>query len=500
MEDRMTLAALLGGLVEGADALGRDLRGLAVADLATDSRLVTPGTLFLALPGLRQDGRQFVADALARGAVAVLRNGEPGRVVLENGTPILEVADTRALVPQLAARFYGDASARLPLIGVTGTNGKSSVTHFVAQMLSDLGTPCGVVGTLGLGFPGALRESSHTTPDTLALYRELAALERQGARAVAMEVSSHALDQDRIAGLRFQGAVFTNLSRDHLDYHGDMAAYGRAKQRLFERDGLKFAVINLDDDWGLRIATGLQPGLDLVSFALHNGAADLRVSGVEFGADGIRAQVHYRGQQGDLACGLMGGFNLSNLLAACGVLLGLGYPLEVVLARAHNLRPVPGRMQRLAVSGGPRVIVDYAHTPDALDQVLQACAMHRPRRIWCLFGCGGDRDRGKRPLMAAVVARHGAFPVVTDDNPRSEDPRGIVQEILSGLPSGTQHHVCHDREQAIVWALGQAESEDIVLIAGKGHETYQDIQGIRRPFSDVEVATRILRQQGRLSS
>src|SRR5690606_38431922 len=330
----------------------------------------------------------------------------------------------------------------------------------------------------------------------LRLHAELASMEADGARAVAMEVSSHALDQQRIAGLRFQGAVFTNLSRDHLDYHGDMAAYAAAKQRLFERSELGFAVINRDDAFGRELLDKLAPDVAHLSFAVSDSDADLKVARVRYDRQGIEADIQYGNQQGTLRCGLMGDFNLSNVLAAAGVLLSLGHPLEVVLNCAENLQPVLGRMQKLPRTTGPMVIVDYAHTPDALDQALRACALHQPGRIWCVFGCGGDRDRGKRPLMAATVAGHGARLVITDDNPRTESPQQIVQDILAGVPAGIEAQVLHDREAAIAWAIEQAGANDIVLIAGKGHEPYQEIHGVRKAFSDLAVAGGILEQHG----
>src|SRR5690606_29007029 len=340
-------------------------------------------------------------------ARAVVREGVQ-QVRAPDGVVQVEVTDLRAATGQMAQRFFGDTSARIPLIGVTGTNGKSSTTHYIAQMLAQLGQPCGLIGTLGYGVLPQLREASHTTPDCLRLHRELADMEANGARVVAMEVSSHALDQQRVAGLRFQGAVFTNLSRDHLDYHGDMASYAAAKQRLFGRGELNFAVINRDDAHGRQMLDKLASDVACISFAVSDSQADLRVGRVRYDHQGIEAEIHYGNRQGTLRCGLMGDFNLSNVLAATGVLLSLGHPLEVVLNCAENLQPVLGRMQKLPRTTGPVVIVDYAHTPDALDQALRATALHQPGRIWCVFGCGGDRDRGKRPLMAAIGARHGA--------------------------------------------------------------------------------------------
>lgn len=464
---------------------------LEILDLVSDSREAGPGALFVALPGLRQDGRQFEADALARGAVALLRGGEQDRAFVEGDAVVLEVQDVRGILPQLATRFFDDPCRDLQLIGVTGTNGKSSVTHFIAQLLTAAGQPCGLIGTLGYGLPGQMRAASHTTPDTLRLFRELADMREQGAKAVAMEVSSHALDQNRIAGLKFAGAVFTNLTHDHLDYHGDMESYGRAKQQLFQWPGLGFAVLNLDDSFGRRLAKEWSLGGELLGYGLRD-SASLLATDVIYHDKGLEAKVRYQGQVGILRCNLLGDFNLSNVLAAVGTLLTLGHPLEVILKCAENLRPVSGRMQPVRASAGPLVIVDYAHTPDALDQALRACLRHQPGQLWCVFGCGGDRDRSKRPLMARAAARYSCHLVVTDDNPRTESPQQIVKDILAGVPAEAQPKVLHDREQAIAWAIEQADDKDIVLIAGKGHETYQEVQGERRPFDDVKVAQHYL--------
>lgn len=485
----MTLRQLFAGLLQLPASCDLEIR-----NIVSDSREAGPGALFVALPGLRQDGRQFEADALARGAVAILRTGDSRPVLTENGAVVLEVPDVRLLLPQLAIRFFDDPCRDLSLIGVTGTNGKSSVTHFIAQLLTALGQPCGLIGTLGYGLAGQMRTASHTTPDTLRLFRELAQMRAQGAKAVAMEVSSHALDQNRVAGLQFSGAVFTNLTHDHLDYHGDMESYGRAKQQLFERPELGFAVVNLDDGFGRCLADEWTRQGPMLGYGLHE-AASLRATEVVYHAQGIEAKIHYQGQVGTLRCSLLGDFNLSNVLAALGALLTLGHPLEVVLKCAENLRPVSGRMQPVSASAGPLVIVDYAHTPDALEQALLACQRHQPGQLWCVFGCGGDRDRFKRPLMAGTAARYSAQVIVTDDNPRTESPQQIVEDILAGMPVGARFQVLHDREQAIAEAIAQADDRDIVLIAGKGHETYQEVQGERRPFDDVVVAQRYLQQR-----
>jgi UDP-N-acetylmuramoyl-L-alanyl-D-glutamate--2,6-diaminopimelate ligase len=389
----------------------------------------------------------------------------------------------------IAAAFYADPSAVVGVIGVTGTNGKTTTTQLIAQALAHTGTLCGVIGTLGSGFPGRLSETTHTTPDAVTLQRLLAELRGDGAQAVAMEVSSHALAQGRIDTLHVDTAVFTNLTHDHLDFHGSLEAYGAAKARLFAHPGLRHAVLNLDDPFGRRIHDMLPASVERVGFTLGSGAADIRATEVEFRSDGIRARILARGETGELRLPLIGRFNLENALAVIGALLVRGLSLELVLAALRDVLPVPGRMER--VGDTPLVIVDYAHTPDALEQSLRAIRSHCRGRLWCVFGCGGDRDRSKRPLMGRLAREHADEVVVTSDNPRSEDPLAIIAGICAGIPDAGVIREA-DRRAAIFRAIREAGPVDCVLIAGKGHENYQEAGGVRAPFSDAAVAREAL--------
>jgi len=462
--------------------------GVAIGGLCSDSRSVQPGDAFIALRGARHDGLEHLAEVHARGAVAVLV--EAGRELPGNTPlPLVPVEGLAARAGAIAGAFYADPSAVVGVIGVTGTNGKTTTTQLIAQALAHTGTLCGVIGTLGSGFPGRLSETSHTTPDAVTLQRLLAGLRGDGAQAVAMEVSSHALAQGRIDALHVDTAVFTNLTHDHLDFHGSLEAYGAAKARLFAHPGLRHAVLNLDDPFGRRIHDMLPASVERVGFTLGSGAADIRATEVEFRSDGIRARILARGETGELRLPLIGRFNLENALAVIGALLVRGLSLELVLAALRDVLPVPGRMER--VGDTPLVIVDYAHTPDALEQSLRAIRSHCRGRLWCVFGCGGDRDRSKRPLMGRLAREHADEVVVTSDNPRSEDPLAIIAGICAGIPDAGVIREA-DRRAAIFRAICEAGPVDCVLIAGKGHENYQETGGIRAPFSDAAVAREAL--------
>ncbi len=490
-----SLRWLLRGTVElppGVDAV--------IAGLSLDSRRVGPGELFLACRGRRTAGHRYIDQAVARGAAAVayeVAAGEEGRLQGPlGGPPLVAVPELSRRAGPLAARFHGEPARALRLVGVTGTNGKTSCAWFLAQALDAAGHRCGVVGTLGSGLPRRLRPGTHTTPDPVSLQAALAGLRAAGATAAALEVSSHALDQGRVEGLPFVGAVFTNLSRDHLDYHGDVEAYGAAKARLFAAPGLRWAVINADDPFGLRLLEALPTGVQALPYGLGRQVGEgLRGRLLASGPEGIRLAVEGPWGRGELRSPLLGAFNAANLLAALGALLLEGVPLEPALARLARLRPAPGRME--AHGGGrlPLAVVDYAHTPDALAQALGALRPLAAGRLWCVFGCGGERDRGKRPLMGEAAARLADRLVLTDDNPRGEDPARIVAEIRAGIPSGASVTVIHDRWAAIAHALRRAAPGDVVLVAGKGHEREQEVAGARRPFSDRHVVEALLRER-----
>ncbi|WP_394561616.1 UDP-N-acetylmuramoyl-L-alanyl-D-glutamate--2,6-diaminopimelate ligase [Aquipseudomonas alcaligenes] len=462
-----------------------------IRELTLDSRKVRPGDLFLAVPGLAQDGRAHIADAIARGAAAVAYEAEGSSVVSAKGAELVAIKGLAGQLSAIAGRFYGEPSRALRLVGVTGTNGKTSVSQLVAQALDLLGERCGIVGTLGTGFYEALQSGRHTTPDPIAVQATLADLKQAGARAVAMEVSSHGLDQGRVAALDFGLAVFTNLSRDHLDYHGSMEAYGAAKAKLFAWPELKCRVINLDDEFGRQLAAEPRESR-LIGYSLNDASAYLYCPEAQFGDHGVQARLKTPQGEGLLRSPLLGRFNLSNLLAVVGTLLGLGYPLDEILSIMPRLQGPVGRMQRFGGEQLPLVVVDYAHTPDALEKVLEALRPHVTGRLLCLFGCGGDRDRGKRPLMAAVAERLADAVLVTDDNPRTEDPAQIVADIRGGFAKPEAVEFVHGRGEAIARLIATAQRGDVVLLAGKGHEDYQEIAGVRHAFSDLDETAKAL--------
>ena len=472
-------------------------QGVTPHGLAADSRAVARGDVFLAYPGERTDGRRFVGDAIARGAAAVVWERDGFAWPADLAVPHLSASGLKALAGPLAAEIYGRPSERLWTVGVTGTNGKTSCTQWIAQALSGAGRKTAVVGTLGLGYPSALEENPNTTPDAVALQRALARFVSEGAQAVAMEASSIGIDQGRVEGVKFACALFTNLSRDHLDYHGNMERYGQAKMRLFRTPALAQAVLNLDDALGVRIAQDrADSGVARTGYSLWpgTGAASglehwLEARDIELSSAGAKfALVTSRGRM-DVATALVGRFNVANVLAVIGVLLAAGLPLDAAVRAAERLEPPAGRMQRLGGAGKPLVVVDYAHSPDALDKCLGALrdvARAQGGRLICVFGCGGDRDRGKRPQMGEAASRHADFVWITSDNPRTEDPAAIIDEIRPGV--SVPHEIRVDRRDAIGEAIAAARAADVVLLAGKGHEPYQEI-GVRRvPFSDLDEA------------
>lgn len=462
-----------------------------IRELTLDSRKVRPGDLFLAVPGLAQDGRAHIADAISRGAAAVAFEVEGAEPMTAQSAELVPVKGLVGQLSAIAGRFYGEPSRAIRLVGVTGTNGKTSVSQLIAQALDLLGERCGIVGTLGSGFHEALQAGQHTTPDPISVQATLADLKKAGAKAVAMEVSSHGLDQGRVSALDFGVAVFTNLSRDHLDYHGSMEAYGAAKAKLFAWPDLKYRVINLDDAFGCELAGEVRESR-LISYSLSDSAAYLHCRDVHFDDQGVQAQVVTPQGEGLLRSSLLGRFNLSNLLAVVAALLALGYPLGEILSVLPRLQGPVGRMQRFGGEALPLVVVDYAHTPDALEKVLEALRPHVTGRLLCLFGCGGDRDRGKRPLMAAVAERLADAVLVTDDNPRTEAPAQIIADIRDGFAKPEAAEFVHGRGEAIARLVASAQPGDVVLLAGKGHEDYQEINGVRQAFSDLIETTKAL--------
>jgi len=463
-----------------------------VDHITLDSREVRPGALFLAVRGGRSHGLRFAAQALSAGAAAIAWDdaeedvsGPAAELCRSAGVPMIRVTGLGRIAGQVAGRFYGEPSAHLPVVGVTGTDGKTSVSQFIAQALNTPRRPCGIIGTLGYGMLDALVPGGHTTPDAVRVQRLLSDLWHAGAEAVTMEVSSHALDQGRVSGVRFACAVLTNLSRDHLDYHGSEAAYAEAKARLFRTPDLGAAVLNADDAFGVRLAAEIPDAVRCLRYSLEGDPrAEIFAEGVEQTPDGLRIRFRVAGDTLDLTVPLLGRFNAANVLATASALLALDQPPADLRAALSRLRPVPGRMERFGGGPRPQVVVDYAHTPAALEAALTAVAAHFPGRIWCVFGCGGDRDAGKRPLMGAVAARHAHRVVLTDDNPRGEDADAIITAIRAGMPNDAAVAVVRNRAAAIGRALREAGPGDAVLVAGKGHEDYQIVGGERRTFSD----------------
>lgn len=487
-----SLSTLLQGIVAVPSVFDVTIHGLK-----TDSREVTAGDAFVALAGARTPADHYIGQAISAGATVVLLDSPVAAECSERqGALVVPVVGLRGLLGRIADRFFEHPSQRLRLVGVTGTNGKTSVSQYIARLLKETGTPCGVLGTLGYGMPDALQAASHTTPDVVQVNRVLSRIIAQGGRAAAMEVSSHALDQGRVDHLTITGAVFTNLTRDHLDYHGTMAAYGEAKARLFEREELHFSVINFDDPFGRQLYGQLEGKCDRVRYSLHEAQTELWLTDFQPTDEGFQATVDGQWGRFALSVPLMGSFNASNVLAAMAAVLTLGVPVERVQQAVARLAPPPGRLERFSSDRGVRVVVDYAHTPDALANALAALRPHVAGRLICVFGCGGDRDSGKRPDMAREAEKLADVIIVTDDNPRSEHPAAIARDIMAGFSSPERATVIHDRGQAIQEAIRSATTDDLVLVAGKGHEAYQEIAGQKMPFSDAEQVRHALNLNG----
>lgn len=481
------LTDLLEGLTE-SKALNA-AKGLAVTDLTIDSQQVTPGSLFMACQGQVSHGLDFIDDAIARGATAIVWESDAGRHPVTE-VPLIEIKNLSQKQGDIAARFFADPSASMTVASITGTNGKTSVAHFIAQALDRPDARCGLIGTLGAGLYGNMQPTANTTPNAVDLQRAMAEFHNAGAKNVVMEASSHGLEQGRVNGVKVDTAVFTNLSRDHLDYHGDMESYAACKQKLFSFPGLKAAVINADDTVGSALIDALPAALRKVAFSLQgpvSGVETLSVRNIEKLSGGLRFKVESPWGEGIIETALLGAFNAQNLLASLAVLLLADMPIDEAVARLSRVTPVPGRMERFGGGDHPVVVVDYAHTPDAMEKALLAVRTHTSGKLVCVFGCGGDRDWGKRPQMGEVVERHADFAIITDDNPRNEDPAVIVNEIRAGLQRPRKMPVIHDRLSAIEMALEIAGPGDCVLIAGKGHEEYQIIEDERIAFSDRQV-------------
>ncbi|MCY4173329.1 MAG: UDP-N-acetylmuramoyl-L-alanyl-D-glutamate--2,6-diaminopimelate ligase [Cyanobacteria bacterium MAG CAR3_bin_5] len=470
-----------------------------------DSRRLPAGSLFVGAPGAQVDGGDYWAASLAGGAaVAVIGPRAAGKRPPGPTDPVVVVEDPAVCLGRLASAFWGHPSRQLQLIGVTGTNGKTTTTHWIEHLSTAMGTPTALLGTLENRWPGTVMTASHTTEPADVVHGHLAQAVANGVQRAAMEVSSHALAQQRVAGLRFAGAVFTNLSQDHLDFHGDMESYFQAKARLFGADMLHGqAVINCEDRygqrlhrqlggkaWGCRLLLDSRPG-DQPPLARDG---ELVMCDLAMGAGGVEGRLVSPMGEGRFHSPMLGRYNLMNLLQAVGVLLSCGAPLGPLLEHVPRFGGVPGRMESI---GAPdlTVVVDYAHTPDGLNSALQALRPFVAGRLICVFGCGGDRDRGKRPFMGAAAAELADELVITSDNPRTEDPERILEEICAGLPAEIPHHRELDRSLAIHRAVVQAAPGDTVLIAGKGHERVQIIGHEQRPFDDRRVAAAAIAQR-----
>ena len=475
-----------------ADILAALMRqGIAVAGMTVDSRQVKPGMVFAAYPGEAGDGRLHVAAASKAGAVAILWEQADFNWPEELGSvPNIPVHDLKDKVGEIAAQIYGNPSHDLWVMGVTGTNGKTSCTQWLAQGFAALCRKTAVVGTLGNGFPPKLDYTGNTTPDAAVLQASLAQYRDAEAAGVAMEVSSHGLDQGRVNGVQFDVAVLTNLTRDHLDYHGDMDSYAKAKARLFEWPGLGYAILNLDDAFGRELAAKHAQGpAKVIGYGFEHGnvvGKDLMLS-----PTGLVMTIESDWGCAEMHSPLLGRFNAQNLLACLAVMLVSGVALQDAVAALSTVKAVDGRMQTIGGNLAPLVVIDYAHTPDALEKVLMSLReLNSTGQIWCVFGCGGERDAGKRPIMGEIAMRLADRVMVTSDNPRGENPQEIIAAIRTGMNGLEQ--VEANRALAIAKVVASAKVGDVVLVAGKGHEDYQEIAGIKYPFRDLLVASQAL--------
>ncbi len=489
---KASLPALFAGIVSAP--------AIDVSDVTLDSTSVTPGALFIARKGTQRHGLHYAADAIRRGAAVIAYEPGADQYIEEDSACVwLPVPDLGAKLGIVAARFFNAPSRELQLISITGTNGKTTVAWLVANALTELGKRCAYLGTIGSGFPDKLRSQALTTPDVIELSRALRAFVSDGAVACALEASSHALAQDRLAGLEIDCAVFTNLGHDHLDYHGTSANYFAAKASLFSREKLGTRVINLDTQAGRELAADYPDAVLVASTREIKGRAMFAfVSECELTREGIHTVIRSHQGEAELRSPLLGAFNVQNLLSAFGALLALGFESTAVAKALGSVAAPAGRMQVIeSPPDAPLVVVDFAHTPEGLQAALQTLKPHVAGQLWVVFGCGGDRDAMKRPEMGAVASRFADVVVITSDNPRSEDPVAITAAIEKGLPASGESLTFVDRREAIAYALRHAGALDCVLIAGRGHEAYQDVNGEKRPFDDRIVARELLAESCR---
>lgn len=484
------------------------LRSRVQGDLQTDSRKVKAGDAFVAWPGAATDGRAYVGKALEQGAAAVLVEADGLQAFDLSGDRIAALKGLKAATGLIADQWFAHPSGELDVLAVTGTNGKTTtawwLAHALAKVTLNARTGCALVGTLGVGVPPALESTGMTTPDPVLLQRAFRSYADQGLAACAIEASSIGIAEHRLDGSKIRVALFTNFTQDHLDYHGSMDAYWQAKTQLFDWPGLPAAVVNIDDAHGARLWARLQGrAMDVWSVSIQ-GPARLQAKDIGLGDEGLSFTVLEAGHSLRMNTRLVGQYNVSNLLGVLAALRCLGLTLEQAVQACAHLEPVPGRMQQIVKPGLPLVAVDYAHTPDALEKALRAlqpAARQRQGKLWCVFGCGGDRDNSKRPLMGQAAQANADGVFVTSDNPRSEVPESIIDQILVGMQAGEALHVQADRAAAIAQAIARADARDVVLIAGKGHEDYQETMGVRHPFSDMAEAHKALAaREGKIRS
>lgn len=477
------LQQLCQGIIPDIGNIAVEISGLCI-----DSRRCQAGDLFLAYPGMLVDGRDFIAQAIERGAAAVIyqQSDDLDRLPASH-VPMIGAQNLQSLLGMLAYRFQGSLVSDMQITGITGTNGKTSIAYLIAQALKLLGKDCAYIGTLGVGCPPVIQPSALTTADAIENHAQLASFYQQGIHACAMEVSSHALDQGRVNGVPFKTAIFTNLSHDHLDYHQTMQAYGEAKARLLDSPGLESAIINIDDEWSKGLLSCVSEGTQVMTYSIEKSDADLYARTVQYSIEGIEADIVTPWGQAHLISPLLGHFNLSNLLATTAALALEAYTLEQIVKALSSVPGIPGRMECLRKTGAALAIVDYAHTPDALEQALKSINCYKQGKLYCVFGCGGDRDQDKRAIMGKTAEDWADHIIVTNDNPRSESPQAIIEGILDGVKDKSIVEVITDRKAAIEYCLQQATSSDVILVAGKGHEDYQLIGDDRLDFSDQAV-------------
>ncbi|GMR16146.1 MAG: UDP-N-acetylmuramoyl-L-alanyl-D-glutamate--2,6-diaminopimelate ligase [Gammaproteobacteria bacterium] len=466
-----------------------------ITGLSLDSRNIKNNDLFIAIKGETVNGIEFINSAIEQGAAAVLWEADATidaiklnwrKTSSDINVPIIAIENLSQIVGELADQFFDSPSKQISVCGITGTNGKTSCADFIAQMMS-IDEPCGLIGTLGSGLYPNLTETGFTTPDAITCHQWLANIKSNKAKFAVMEVSSHALIQGRVNGIYFNSAVFTNLSRDHLDFHGDMESYTEAKTKLFKFAGLQSAIINVDDEAGRSIVNELTSNVHCIRYGLDEKFnPDVYGSGIKLDQNGLSMRVSSPWGEGKIISPVIGDFNASNLLAVLSVISLQGIEFSEALKRLTTIKSVAGRMQRFGGDNNPLVIVDFAHTPDALEQALTSLRQHTQHNLWCVFGCGGDRDKGKRPLMGAIADNKADYIVLTNDNPRSEVAEKIIEDIKSGIKNINNVTIEQDRQTAIHFAISQAKIGDVVLIAGKGHENYQLIGDVKFPFNDAE--------------